>query len=82
MEHYLHWRIQGRELAGTPPLFMQLLGKIGQNNRLAPPPSRLAHIPLENPGSATDVWPILHVNTRVSKTNFTTLAALKIFSIE
>ena len=36
-------------------IFMQFLGKIDQNNRLAPPPLRLAPPPLENPGSATEM---------------------------
>ena len=34
-------------------IFMQFLEKIGQNNRLAPPPLQLAHHSLGNPGSAT-----------------------------
>ena len=34
-------------------IFMQFLGKIGQNNRLRSPPLWLAHPPLGNPGSAT-----------------------------
>ena len=49
----------GRQGRAPPPLrpnffnFMQFLGKIGKNNRLAPPPLQLAHPPLGNPGSAT-----------------------------
>ena len=34
---------------------MQFWGKIGKNNRLAPPPLQLAHHPLGNPGSATEM---------------------------
>ena len=34
-------------------IFMQFWGEITQNNRLAPPPLRLASPPLENPGSTT-----------------------------
>ena len=39
--------------------FMQFLGKVGKNNRLAPPPLQLAHPPLGNPGSATAVFRFL-----------------------
>ena len=35
------------------PIFF-ILGKIGQNNRLAPPPLQLAIPPLGNPGFATE----------------------------
>ena len=34
-------------------IIVQFLGRIGQNNRLVPPPLRLAPHPLRNPGSAT-----------------------------
>ena len=52
----------GRQGRAPPPpplgpnsfIFMQFLGKFGQNNRLAPPPWGLAPPRLGNPGSATD----------------------------
>ena len=53
-----HWQIQGGARDVRPHLgpnffnFMQFLGKIGKNNRLAPPPLQLLHAPLGNPGSA------------------------------
>ena len=46
--------------ACAPPLdpnffnFMTFWGKIGNNNRLEPPPLQLAHTPLGNPGCATE----------------------------
>ena len=49
---------QGRAPSPLSPNFfnfMQFWGKIGKNNRLAPPPLQLAHLLLGNPGSAT-VW--------------------------
>ena len=55
-----HWWIQGVPMMHTLLstgsfffLFMQFLGKIGQNNRLVPPFLWLLHSSLDNPGSAT-----------------------------
>ena len=54
----LHWRIQGGARHAPPRvhffIFIQLLGKIYQSNRLVPPPLGLAP-PLGNPGSATEM---------------------------
>ena len=58
----MHWRIQEGALGPRPPpppwvklffIFMQFLGKFGQNNRLTPPTLLLAPPPLGNPGSVT-----------------------------
>ena len=61
----------GRSTRGapvTPPplgpifaIFMQCLGKIGQNNKWAPPPLWLVHPPLGNPGSVTDFVAALYL---------------------